>query len=77
VPRGGADIAAAWVSQPARNIVPRTTDVKRGTPDDLLSPCDVPAAEAERPVAAFNQERMVARAWPASENRIAVSGLTY
>jgi toxin ParE1/3/4 len=33
---------------------------------------------AGRPVAAlFNQERIVARAWPASENRIAVTGLTY
>jgi hypothetical protein len=25
----------------------------------------------------FNQERIVARAWPASENRIAVAELTY
>jgi hypothetical protein len=36
------------------------------------------AAEAGRPVTAlFNQERIVARAWPASENRIAVAELTY
>jgi hypothetical protein len=28
-------------------------------------------------VALFNQERIVARAWPASENRIAVAELTY
>jgi hypothetical protein len=27
--------------------------------------------------ALFNQERLVARAWPASENRIAVAELTY
>jgi len=25
----------------------------------------------------FNQERIVARAWPASENRIAIAELTY
>jgi hypothetical protein len=25
----------------------------------------------------FNQERIVARAWPASENRISVAELTY
>ena len=31
-----------------------------------------------RPVVAiFNTERIVARAWPASENRIAVAELTY
>ena len=28
-------------------------------------------------VALFNAERIVARAWPASENRIAVAELTY
>jgi len=27
--------------------------------------------------ALFNQERIVARTWPASENRIAVAELTY
>jgi hypothetical protein len=38
----------------------------------------LPAAEAgRREVAVFNQERIVARAWPASENRIAVVELTY
>jgi hypothetical protein len=36
------------------------------------------AADVGRPVVAlFNQERVVARAWPASENRIAVAELTY
>jgi len=34
--------------------------------------------DAGRPVIAlFNQERIVARAWPASENRMAVAELTY
>ena len=28
-------------------------------------------------VVLFNQERLVAQAWPASENRIAVAELTY
>ena len=38
----------------------------------------LPAAEAGRPVVAlFNTERIVARAWPASENRIAMAELTY
>ena len=53
-------------------------DVKTGVPTDSLSTLRLPAAEAGRPVAAlFNQERIVARAWPASENRIAVVELTY
>jgi hypothetical protein len=38
----------------------------------------LPATEAGRSVVAlFNQERIVARAWPVSENRIAVAELTY
>jgi hypothetical protein len=38
----------------------------------------LPAAEAGRAVVAqSNQGRMVARAWPASENRIAMAELTY
>jgi hypothetical protein len=38
----------------------------------------LPAAVAGRPVPAlFNEERIVARAWPASENRIAVAEFTY
>jgi hypothetical protein len=38
----------------------------------------LPAAEGGRPVVAlFHQERIVARTWPASENRIAVAELTY
>jgi hypothetical protein len=53
------------------------SDVKPGVPGDSLSTLRLPAAEIGRPVAAlFNQERIVARAWPASENRIAVAELT-
>jgi len=53
-------------------------DVKPGVPTDSLSTLRLSAAEAGRPVVAlFNQERIVARAWPASENRIALAELTY
>lgn len=53
-------------------------DVKAGVPTDSSSTLRLPAAEAGRPVTAlFNQERIVARAWPASDNRIAVAELTY
>jgi hypothetical protein len=52
------------------------TDVKPGVPTDSVS--TVRLAEAGRPVAAiFNQERIVARAWPASENRISIAEFTY
>jgi Lipase C-terminal domain len=54
------------------------TDVKPGVPADSASTLRLSAAEAGRPVAAlFNQERIVVRAWPASEGRIAVAELTY
>jgi hypothetical protein len=54
------------------------TDVKPGVPTDSLSTLRLSAADIGRPVAAlFNQERIVARAWPASENRIAIAELTY
>jgi hypothetical protein len=53
-------------------------DVKAGVPTDSTSTLRVSAAETGRPVAAlFNQERIVARAWPAAENRIAIAELTY
>jgi hypothetical protein len=43
---------------------------------DSISTLRLP--DAGRPVIAlFNQERIVARAWPASENRMAVAELTY
>jgi pimeloyl-ACP methyl ester carboxylesterase len=53
------------------------TDVKPGVPVDSTSTLRLSAAEIGRPVAAlFNLERIVARAWPASENRIAIAELT-
>ena len=53
-------------------------DVKPGVPNDSVTTLRLPAAEAGRPVVAlFNEERIVAQAWPASENRIAVAELTY
>jgi hypothetical protein len=54
------------------------TEVKSGVPTDSVTTARLPAAEVGRPVVGlFNQERIVARAWPASENRIAVAELTY
>jgi Lipase C-terminal domain len=54
------------------------SDVKVGVPVDSVTTLRLSAAEAGRPVVAlFNQERIVVRAWPASENRIAVAELTY
>jgi hypothetical protein len=51
--------------------------VKPGVPTDSTSTLRLPAAEVGCPVTAlFNEERIVARAWPASENRIAVAELT-
>jgi hypothetical protein len=53
------------------------TDVKAGVPTDSTSTLRLSAAEVGRPVAAlFSQERIVVRAWPASENRITVAELT-
>jgi hypothetical protein len=53
-------------------------DVKAGVPADSLTTLRLSTAEAGRPVTAlFNQERIVARTWPASENRIAIAELTY
>jgi hypothetical protein len=53
-------------------------DVKPGVPTDAVTTLRLPATEAGRSVVAlFNSERIVARAWPASENRIAVAELTY
>jgi pimeloyl-ACP methyl ester carboxylesterase len=53
-------------------------DVKPGVPTDSISTLRLSAAEVGRPVAAlFDQERIVARAWPASENRITIAELTY
>jgi len=53
------------------------SDVKPGVPGDSASTLRLSAAEAGRAVAAlFNEERIVARAWPASENRITVAEFT-
>jgi pimeloyl-ACP methyl ester carboxylesterase len=53
-------------------------DVKSGVPTDSVSTLRLGAEEVGRPVATmFNTERIVARAWPASENRIAIAELTY
>ena len=53
-------------------------DVKSGVPTDSTTTLRLAAEEVGRPVVAmFNTERIVARAWPASENRIAVAELTY
>jgi pimeloyl-ACP methyl ester carboxylesterase len=50
------------------------TDVKAGVPTDSLSTIRLPATDIGRPVIAiFNQERIIARAWPTSENRITVA----
>jgi len=54
------------------------TDVNAGVPTDSVTTLRLPAAEIGRNVIGmFNDERIVARAWPASENRIAVIELTY
>ena len=54
------------------------TDVKPGVPTDAVTTLRLSAAEAGRAVIGlFNEERIVARAWPAAENRIAVAELTY
>lgn len=52
-------------------------DVKPGVPTDSVATLRLAAADIGRPVVAiFNQERIVMRAWPAAENRIAVAELT-
>lgn len=54
------------------------TDVKPGVPTDALSTLRLSTAEAGRALTAlFNEERIVVRAWPASENRIVIAELTY
>ena len=53
-------------------------DVKSGVPTDSVTTLRLAAEEVGRPVVTmFNTERIVARAWPASENRIAIAELTY
>jgi hypothetical protein len=53
-------------------------DVKSGVPTDSVTTLRLSAEDIGRPVVTmFNTERIVARAWPASENRIAVAEMTY
>lgn len=90
-PLGTADAGAGAVMQMARPRgyfgLPRDVvlidgkeprDVKSGVPTDSVTTLRLAAEEVGRPVAAmFNGERIVARAWPASENRIAIAEMTY
>jgi pimeloyl-ACP methyl ester carboxylesterase len=50
-------------------------DVKTGVPTDSITTARLPEA-GRAVVGLFNQERIVARAWPASENRISIAELT-
>jgi hypothetical protein len=53
-------------------------DVAPGVPTDSTTTVRLPPGEVGRAVVAlFNEERIVARAWPAAENRIAVAELTF
>jgi len=53
-------------------------DVKPGVPADSTATLRLSTQDLSRPVVAmFNTERIVARAWPVSENRISVAELTY
>ena len=54
------------------------TDVKSGVPTDSATTVRLAKSELGRPVVAmFNEERIVARAWPASQNRVSIAELTY
>ena len=53
-------------------------DVTAGVPTDSVATLRLPAGEPARPILAlFNEERIVARSWPAAENRIAIAEFTY
>ena len=53
-------------------------DVKPGVPTDATATLRLPAGEIGRNIVAqFGEERVVARAWPAAENRIAIAEMTY
>jgi pimeloyl-ACP methyl ester carboxylesterase len=53
------------------------TDVKSGVPTDSTTTVRLAKSELGRPVVAmFNDERIVARAWPASQNRVTIAELT-
>lgn len=53
-------------------------DVKPGVPTDAAATLRLPASKVGRNIVAqFGEERIVARVWPASENRIAIAEMTY
>ena len=53
-------------------------DVKPGVPTDAAATLRLAAGEVGRNIVAqFGEERIVARGWPAAENRIAIAELTY
>jgi pimeloyl-ACP methyl ester carboxylesterase len=53
-------------------------ELRPGVATGATATARIPAAELGRPVAGvFNEERVVARAWPAAENRISVAELTW
>ncbi|WP_426956511.1 hydrolase [Muricoccus radiodurans] len=54
------------------------TDVPRGVASGATTIARLPASELGRPVVGlFNEERVVARAWPIAENRVTVAELTW
>jgi pimeloyl-ACP methyl ester carboxylesterase len=53
-------------------------DVTPGVATDATTTLRLPPGEVGRPVVGlFNEERIVARAWPAAENRITIAELTF
>jgi hypothetical protein len=53
-------------------------DIAPGVPTDSTATLRLPAGAIGRAVAAlFKQEGIVARAWPAGENRITIAELTF
>ena len=52
-------------------------DVKAGVPTDSVTIARLPASDIGRPIVAmFNEERIVARSWPASQNHVSIAELT-
>jgi pimeloyl-ACP methyl ester carboxylesterase len=90
-PLGSADAGAGAVVQMSRPRgyfgIPRDvvlldgkepTDVAQGVAGDSATTLRLPAGEIGRPIIGlFNEERIVCRGWPASENRITIAELTY
>jgi pimeloyl-ACP methyl ester carboxylesterase len=90
-PLGDADRSAGAVVQMSRPRgyfgLPRDvvlldgkepTDVAKGVAGDSATTLRLPAGDVGRPIVAlFNDERIVCRAWPASENRTTIAELTY